>query len=149
VDRPVSKERGPASSPHRIVNPKSLVSPSGYSHAVVAAPGRTIYLAGQTAHVPGEATPDDIVEQFDRAAGNVVVALEAAGGKPEDLVSMQIFTTDLADYLSKSREIGAAYQKHFGKHYPAAALIEVKSLVGGAKVELVCTAVIPDTARGR
>ena len=134
------QEESPAR--HRIINPESLVAPSGYSHVVVAAPGRTIYLAGQTAHVPGEKTPEDIVEQFDRAARKVVIALDAAGGRPEHVVSMNIFTTDLADYLSNSKAIGDAYQKHFGKHYPAAALIEVNGLVGGAKVELSCVAVI-------
>ncbi|HEX2088923.1 MAG TPA: RidA family protein [Actinomycetota bacterium] len=141
-------ERADSATRHRIVNPESLVAPSGYSHAVVAAPGRTIYLAGQTAHVPGEETPEDIVKQFDRAARKVVIALETAGGRPDDLVSMQIFTTDLADYLSKSKEVGDVYQKHFGKHYPAAALIEVKSLVGGAKVELSSIAVVPEGERG-
>ena len=146
MDRPVTDEADESRTPHRIVNPDSLVAPSGYSHAVVAAPGRTIYLAGQTAHVPGEETPEEIVEQFDRAARNVVVALEAAGGRAEDLVSMQIFTTDLEDYLSKSKEIGDAYKRHFRRHYPAAALIEVKGLVGGAKVELSCIAVIPEEA---
>ncbi|MDP8957219.1 MAG: RidA family protein [Actinomycetota bacterium] len=134
---------GQSPTRHRIVNPESLVAPSGYSHAVVAESGRTIYLAGQTAHVQGEETPDDVVEQFDRAARKVVIALEAAGGMPEDLVSVQIFTTDLENYLSKSKAIGVAYQKHFGKHYPAAALLEVKGLVGGAKVELSCIAVVP------
>ncbi len=135
-----------SSSPHRIVNPESLVKPSGYSHAVVASPGRTVYIAGQTAHVPGEKTPEGIVEQFDRAARTVVIALEAAGGKPEDLVSMQIFTTDLADYVSNFEAIGDLYKNHFGKHYPAAALIEVRGLVDGAKVELSCIAVLPETA---
>jgi enamine deaminase RidA (YjgF/YER057c/UK114 family) len=144
VDRPVTDGADESATRHRIVNPEPLVAPSGYSHALVAAPGRTIYLAGQTAHVPGEETPEDIVEQFDRAARKVVVALEAAGGRPEDLVSMQIFTTDLEDYLSKSRAIGDAYQRHFGKHYPAAALIEVRGLVGGAKIELSSIAVVPD-----
>ena len=138
----MSEAADEASTPHRIVNPESLIPPSGYSHAVVAAPGRTIYLAGQTAHAPDEETPDDIVEQLDRAARKVVIALEAVGGKPNHLVSMQIFTTDLADYLAKSKEIGRAYQRHFGRHFPAAALIEVKGLVGGAKIELMCTAVI-------
>jgi enamine deaminase RidA (YjgF/YER057c/UK114 family) len=147
VDRPVTGGTDDAPSPHRIVNPESLVAPSGYSHAVVATPGRTIHLAGQTAHVPGEETPDDIGEQFDRAARKVVIALEAAGGKPEHLVSMQIFTTDLEDYLSKSKAIGEAYQRHFGKHYPAAALIEVSGLVGGAKVELSSIAVVPERER--
>ena len=140
----MSDEAGNSASPHRIVNPDPLVAPSGYSHAVVAVSGRTIYLAGQTAHVPGEGTPDDIVEQFDRAARKVVVALEAAGGKPDDLVSMQIFTTDLEEYLSKAKAIGDAYQRHFGKHYPAAALIEVKGLVGGAKVEIVWVALMSE-----
>ncbi len=138
----MTDEPNESSTPHLIVNPASLGAPSGYSHAVVASRGRTIYLAGQTAHVPGEDTPEDIVDQFDRAARKVVIALEAAGGRAEDLVSMQIFTTDLADYLSNSKAIGDAYQKFFGKHYPAAALIEVKSLVGGAKVELSCIAVV-------
>ena len=139
----MSGERDQSSTPHRILNPESLGKPSGYSHAVAAAPGRTIYIAGQTAHTEGQELPDDIVEQFDRAARNVVIVLQEAGASPSDLVSMTIFTTDLADYMSMSKKIGAAYQKHFGKHYPAAALVEVKGLVGGAKVELVCTAVLP------
>jgi enamine deaminase RidA (YjgF/YER057c/UK114 family) len=147
MDRPVSAAADESPTRHRIVNPDSLVAPSGYSHAVIATPGRTIHLAGQTAHVPGEETPDDIVEQFDRAARKVVIALEAAGGRPEHLVSMQIFTTDLDDYLSKSKAIGDAYQRHFGKHYPAAALIEVSGLVGGTKVELSSIAVVPERER--
>jgi len=144
MDRPVSDAADESPTRHRIVNPDSLVAPSGYSHAIVAAPGRTIYLAGQTAHGPGEDTPEDIEGQFDRAARKVVIALEAAGGRPEHLVSMQIFTIDLKNYLSKSKAIGDAYQRHFGKHYPAAALIEVTALVGEAKVELSCVAVIPN-----
>ena len=37
-----------------------------------------------------------MAEQFDVAAGNVVAALRAAGGEPADIVSMQIFVTDVA-----------------------------------------------------
>ena len=134
---------GARASRHRIVDPESLARPSGYAHAVVPAPGRTVYLAGQTGHRKDDSIPGGIVEQFDDAAANVVRALEAAGGRPEDLVQMQIFITDLAGYLAASAEIGAAYRKHFGKHFGATALIEVKGLVGGAKVELSCIAVVP------
>jgi enamine deaminase RidA (YjgF/YER057c/UK114 family) len=131
-------------SPHEIVNPPDLPRPSGYAHAVAAAPGRTIYLAGETAHAADGSIPDDVGEQFDRACAAVVEALGAAGGAPEDLVSMQIFTTDLAGYLAASKAAGEAYRRHFGKHFVATALIEVKGLVGGAKVELMCVAVVPD-----
>jgi enamine deaminase RidA (YjgF/YER057c/UK114 family) len=129
---------------HEIVNPPSLGKPSGYSHAVVAARGRTVYLAGQTAHASDGSIPEGIVEQFDAAASNVVTAMEATGARPEHLVSMQIFTTDLAGYLAASEPIGHAYRRHFGKHFGAKALIEVGGLVGGASIELVCIAVVPD-----
>jgi enamine deaminase RidA (YjgF/YER057c/UK114 family) len=132
-------------SPHQLVNPDTLAQPSGFSHAVVAQAGRTVYLAGQVAQAPdGRITGNTISEQFSQAAGNVVTALEAAGAHVQDLVSMQIFTTDLAGYLAALKAAGEAYRRHFGKHFVATALIEVKGLVGGAKVELMCVAVVPD-----
>lgn len=144
MDGAVSPSADGPRSPHEIVNPANLARPSGYSHAVVAGPGRAVYLAGQTAHGPDGSIPDGIVEQFDAAAANVVTALEAAGARAEYLVSMLIFTTDLAGYLAASEPIGEAYRRHFGKHFGAKALVEVKGLVDGAAIELVCVAVVPD-----
>jgi enamine deaminase RidA (YjgF/YER057c/UK114 family) len=138
VDGPLSE------SPHRTLNPETLSPPWGFSHAVVPAPGRTIYLSGQTAHAPDDSIVEDLVEQFDAAAANVILAMEAAGARPEHLVSMQIFVTNLEEYVARAKEIGAAYRRHFGKYYGATALIEVKGLVGGAKVELMCIAVVPE-----
>jgi enamine deaminase RidA (YjgF/YER057c/UK114 family) len=131
-------------SPHRLINPEALGAPAGFTHVVVPADGRLVYLAGQTALGAEGPIPDGIVEQFDRAAAHVIEALSAAGARPEDLVSMQVFVTDLAAYRRRSEEIGLAYRRHFGKHYPAMALIEVKGLVGGAIVELLCVAVSPE-----
>jgi len=83
-----------------------------------------------------------MAEQFDVAAGNVVQALHAAGAQPQDLVSTQIFVTDIAEYQRLSKEIGAAYRRHFGRHYPAMALVEVSRLYDpAATVELMCIAV--------
>ena len=83
-----------------------------------------------------------MAEQFDVAAGNVVKAVEAAGAHPQDLVSMQIFVTDITEYQRLSKEIGEAYRRHFGRHYPAMALLEVSRLFDPkAKVELMAIAV--------
>jgi enamine deaminase RidA (YjgF/YER057c/UK114 family) len=133
----------PLASPHEIRNPESLPRPRGFSHAVIAQAGRTVYLAGQTAQrSDGSVVAGTVADQFDVAAGNVVLALEGAGAHPHDLVSMQIFVTDIAEYLRLSKEIGGAYQRHFGRHYPAMALLEVKRLFDpAAKVELMCIAV--------
>ena len=133
----------PLSSQHEIRNPKALAAPTGFSHVVIARPGRTIYLAGQTAQRPdGSLAEGGLAEQFELAAANVVTALSEAGARPDDLVSLQIFVTDIAEYLSSRKQIGEAYRKHFGNHYPAMALLEVGRLFDpAAKVELMGIAV--------
>jgi enamine deaminase RidA (YjgF/YER057c/UK114 family) len=133
-------------SPHRTVNPEGLAPPVGFAHAVVAAPGRTVYLGGQAAQGPdGAIVGATLVEQFEVAAANLVAALTAAGGSPEHLVSLLIYTTEIDRYRASLGELGAAYRRHLGRHYVATALLEVAGLFDpAAKVELVGTAVVPD-----
>ncbi|MCP2260696.1 Enamine deaminase RidA, house cleaning of reactive enamine intermediates, YjgF/YER057c/UK114 family [Streptoalloteichus tenebrarius] len=130
---------------HRVVNPDDLARPVGFAHAVVAAPGTTVHLGGQTAQGPdGAVLGSTVVEQFDVAAGNVVRALAAAGARPEHLVSLLIYVTDVAEYRAALRDLGPVYRRHFGRHYPAVALLGVAELFDpDARVELVGTAVIP------
>jgi enamine deaminase RidA (YjgF/YER057c/UK114 family) len=134
-----------AVSPHRIVRAPGLPEPSGYAHAVVAEPGTPVYLGGQAAQgSDGAIRGRTIVEQFDVAAGNVVAALAAAGGRPEHLVFVTIYVTDVAEYRASLRELGTIYRRHLGRHYPAMALLGVTALFDdAAKIELVGTAVIP------
>lgn len=131
---------------HRIVNPPSLAAPTGFAHAVItAASGRIVYLGGQSAQrLDGTIAGDSIPEQFDIAARNVVTALAAAGGRPEHLVSLLIYVTDMPAYRAALPALGPVYRKHFGRHYPAIALLGVHELLDpAALVELVGTAVIP------
>lgn len=129
-----------------MVNPPELARPTGYSHAIVAQPGRTIYLAGQTAQrADGSIAGNTMAEQFDQAAANLATALRAAGAEPADLVSMQIFVTNIEEYLRSRKEIRRAYQRHFGDHYPAMGLFQVSRLFdAAAKVELMAIAVAAD-----
>jgi enamine deaminase RidA (YjgF/YER057c/UK114 family) len=133
-------------TPHRVVNPAGLAPPVGFAHAVVAAPGRTVYLGGQAAQGPdGAIRGATLAEQFEVAAANLVAALAAAGGAPEHLVSLHVYTTEVAVYRASQPELGAAYRRHLGRHYVATALFEVAGLFDpAAKVELVGVAVVPD-----
>lgn len=133
---------------HDLVNPDGLMRPRGFSHAVIAAAGRTVYLAGQAGFdASGKLVGEGLLEQFEASARNVVLALEGAGAAVEHLVSMQIFVTDAQEYADNREEIGEIYRKHLGRHYPAAALFEVgRMFSAGSKVELCCIAVIPDGA---
>lgn len=133
------------SSPHEIVNPDELAPATGFAHAVAAADGRTVHLGGQTAlDGQGRIVGDTLAEQFDQAAANVVAALAAVGGRPEHLVSLQVFTTDMAAYKAALRQLSGVYRRHFGYHYPAMAVIGVHELFDvEALVELMGVAVIP------
>ena len=135
-------------TPHRVVNPEGMAPPVGYAHAVVPVPGRLVFLGGQVAHdAAGVCQGDTIQKQFARALDNVVAALAATGGSPEHLVSMQIFTTDVAAYRAASDDLGEIYRGAMGRHYPAMALLGVSELSDpAALVELVCTAVVPEAA---
>lgn len=134
-------------TPHEHLDPEGLLAPVGFAHAVVAAPGRTVYLAGQTGHGAEGALPDGLVPQYAQAARNIVTALEAAGGGPHHLVSLVVYTTDIATYRGSLRELGSVHREILGRHYPAMALFEVTGLFDPRSVvEIVGTAVIPDDA---
>lgn len=126
------------------VNPPELARPVGYSHAVVAS-GRVVFLAGQTALAPsGELVAGPVVEQFERALGNLLTALAAAGGRAEDLASVTIYATDIPDYQAHASEIGEVWRSLVGREYPAMALVGVARLWDvDAVVELQGYAVLP------
>ena len=131
---------------HEIVTAPELGEPVGYAHAVVAAPGRHVFLGGQTALAPDGITVqgETLVEQFAHAAANLVTALRAAGGEPQDICSMQIFVTDPGDYKRHLPALGPVWREHFGRRYPASGLFGVTRLFDEqALVELWAHAVIP------
>ena len=132
---------------NEIVTAPELAPPVGYAHAVVGAPGgRTVHLGGQTAlGADGAIVGETLAEQFDVAAENVVAALRAAGCTPEDMVSLQIFVTDVEEYRGALEELAPLWREHFGRRYPAAGLFGVVRLFDvEAKIELMAVAVRPE-----
>ncbi len=129
---------------HRLVNPPGMSPAVGFSHLVVPAAGRTVYLGGQTAQRPdGSIAGADLLEQVDLALANLVTALASVDGLPEHVVSLVVYTTDMASYRAALRPIGRLWRRHFGRHFPAVALLGVAELFDPqALVELVGVAVI-------
>jgi enamine deaminase RidA (YjgF/YER057c/UK114 family) len=128
-----------------IVNPVDLPRPSGFNHAVVTKPGRTVWLAGQTALDSDGVVvaPGDVVVQFERALRNVLTVLGSAGGHPEHLVSMTVYCVDIDDYRTHSQQIGQIWRQLVGVHYPAMAAVGVDRLWDEeALVELQAVAVL-------
>ncbi|MCV2873128.1 RidA family protein [Defluviimonas sp. WL0050] len=132
-------------SPHEILHPAHWKPAKGYANGV-AATGRMIFtggLIGWNADCVFET--DDFSGQVAQALRNVVAVLAEGGAGPEHLVRLTWYVTDKRDYLASLPEIGAAYRKIIGRHYPAMALVQVVALVEDrAKVEIEATAVVPE-----
>lgn len=110
------------------VNPESLARAVGFSHAVTAE-GRAVYLAGQTAlDATGHIIDGDVVAQFEQALANLLEALRAAGGRPDQVVSMTVYLADIDDYKSRARDIGRVWRRLVGTDYPAMAAVGVSRL---------------------
>jgi enamine deaminase RidA (YjgF/YER057c/UK114 family) len=120
------------------INPDELARPSGFSHAVSVTERRLVFLAGQIgADRAGKVVAGSVVAQFEQALANLLTALAAAGGRPEDLVSVTLYITDLEDYQAHGKEIGAVWRKLAGTDYPAMAGVGVTRLwVPEALVEI-------------
>lgn len=126
------------------INPESMAKPSGYAHGMLA--GKTVYLGGQTAlDKDMQIVPGGIVEQFKQVFSNVLTTLAEAGGRPEDLVSVTIYLTDVDDYMANGREIGRIWREMAGTKYPAMAGVGVSRLwQKEALIEIQGVAVIQD-----
>jgi enamine deaminase RidA (YjgF/YER057c/UK114 family) len=136
--------KDPMSAPHlRFLQPDGWALPRGYANGV-AAEGRMVFVAGQIGwNARGEFESDDFVAQVEQALANVVAVLHAGGAAPEDLVRMTWYVTDKAAYLARQRDVGEAYRRVIGRHFPAMTLVVVAGLLEDrALVEIEATAVV-------
>lgn len=130
-----------------VIQPDGWAVPRGYSNGI-AAQGKVLFVGGQIGWDPRSTTPKfpegGFAVQFDQALGNVLEVVRAAGGKPEDVARLTIYVVDKKEYLGALKELGGIWRRHFGRHYPAMALVQVVALVEDlARVEIEATAVLP------
>jgi enamine deaminase RidA (YjgF/YER057c/UK114 family) len=126
-----------------LLQPEGWPPPKGYANGIVAA-GRTIWLAGQIGMDAAGAIAADLPGQVEQALRNIATVLAAAGARPDQIVRLTWYMTDLADYEARLKDLGAAYRRVMGRHFPAMSVVEVRRLVEPrALVEIEATAVMP------
>lgn len=132
-------------SQFKFLQPDHWIACKGYSNGI-AAEGRQVFIAGQIAwNASGKFESDDFVAQVEQALSNIVQILAQAGGEPRHLVRLNWYLTDKAEYFARQKEIGEAYRRVIGRHFPAMTLLIVASLLEErAKIEIEATAVIPN-----
>jgi 2-iminobutanoate/2-iminopropanoate deaminase len=100
--------------------------------------GDTLYIAGHIGiDSKGERAAEDPRTEAKLVMDRVKATVEAAGLTMDDVVSMQVFCTDLALYDT----FNAVYRNYFPHGYPARAFLGASTLLRGARYEVLGVAV--------
>ena len=131
----------------QVLHPKHWARAKGFSNGIVAE-GRQVFVAGQVGwNAEQKFASDDFAAQVEQALVNIVEVLAEAGALPEHIVRLTWYVTDKREYVSRLGDVGQAYRRVIGRHFPTMTLVQVVALVEDrAKVEIEATAVIPASA---
>jgi 2-iminobutanoate/2-iminopropanoate deaminase len=128
----------------QLINPSTVVTPGGYSHAAVIDLGncKMVIISGQVAldskgNLVGK---DDMGKQAEQVFQNIKHVVEAAGGSMNSIVKLGIFTTD----VSKIADIRNARDKYMNTNIrPASTLVQISKLFReDILIEVEATAII-------
>lgn len=116
----------------------SLAPPVGpYSPAISV--GGWLFISGQIAlDEKGNMQQNTLAEETHQVMRNLLQVLDAAGGKPENIVKTTIFLTDMKDFVT----VNEIYSSYFSGGYPARETVAVQALPRGARVEISAIAYI-------
>ncbi len=95
--------------------------------------GRTLYLSGRIGLIPGTLTvPESMEEEAHLLMKDVQSVLALAGMRMDQLVSLQIFASD----VSLWERFNVVYRSYFSGELPARAFLGSGTLLFGARFEL-------------
>lgn len=99
--------------------------------------GDTLYIAGTTGVDALTTKPVGTEEEAKLVMNAIKQTVEQAGMTMDDIVSMQVFCTDLANYDT----FNGVYKTYFHGDYPARAFLSVPKLLFGARFEVMGIAI--------
>ena len=130
----------------RTIHPDGWAPALGYANGMLMADG-TLHIGGQIGWDKDKVfVKGGFIPQMEQVLSNIAEIVRAAGGDVTDVGRLTWFVKDKSEYLAHQREVGKAYQRIFGKHFPAMSLVIVKDLVeDDALIEIEATAYITQT----
>ena len=128
---------------HQIINPEGWAPAKGYVNGMLTDDGR-LFVGGQIGWTGAQVfETTDFIGQMEQALKNIVAVVTAAGGATSDIVRLTWYIIDKSEYVARQREVGEAYRRVMGRHFPAMTMVVVAGLIEDkALVEIEATAVI-------
>ncbi|KUJ77945.1 enamine deaminase RidA [Ruegeria marisrubri] len=126
---------------NQVIHPEGWAPAKGYANGILSDDG-TLYVGGQVGWTSEQRfEAHDFIGQMEQALRNILDIVQAAGGAAQDITRLTWFVVDKEEYLARQKEVGEAYRKVMGRHFPAMSLVVVAGLVeDGALLEIEATA---------
>ena len=126
------------------VHPEGWARARGYANGMLSDSG-VLHIGGQIGWNKDQVfEKHDFIGQMEQTLLNIADIVIAAGGQTTDIARLTWFITDKQEYLAHQRDIGTAYRRVFGKHFPAMSVVVVSALIEDeALIEIEATAHLP------
>lgn len=121
-----------AQAPRRYIEARMASDTAALPFSAGVLVGNTLYLSGKIGLTPERLVPATPAEEARLVLDDVKRTLEAAGMSMDDLVSVQVFCSDVSHYDSFNR----VYRTYFTKEFPARAFLGSGPLLFGARFEV-------------
>jgi enamine deaminase RidA (YjgF/YER057c/UK114 family) len=121
-----------AQATRQYVDPRTPADTSALPFSGGVLVGNTFYLAGKIGLTPDRRVPATAAEEARLVLEDVKAALAKVGMSMDDLVSLQIFCSDVSHYNDFNR----VYRTYFTKEFPARAFLGSGPLLFGARFEV-------------
>jgi 2-iminobutanoate/2-iminopropanoate deaminase len=116
----------------RYVDPRTAADSAAGPFSGGVLVGNTFYLAGKIGLTAERRVPATAEEEARLVLNDVKATLEKVGMSMDDLVSVQIFCSDVSHYDAFNR----VYRTYFKKEFPARAFLGSGTLLVGARFEV-------------
>ncbi|WP_421979529.1 RidA family protein [Roseibium sp.] len=127
--------------PSKHIQPEGWAPAKGYANGMLTK-GRTLHVGGQIGWNRDQVFEShDFIGQMEQTLQNIAEIVAEAGGEVTDIVRLTWFITDKREYLARQKEVGQAYRRVFGRHFPAMSVVVVAGLIEDeALIEIEATA---------
>ena len=110
------------------IQPEDWAKPKGYANGMLK-DGR-LYIGGQIGwNAEQKFERHDFIGQMEQALANIVAIVRAAGGDAHHITRLTWYVTDKKAYVDAQPEVGAAYRRIMGRHFPVMTMVVVAGLI--------------------
>ena len=118
----------------KIIRPKGAEPGGSWSHGIQV--GDTLYVSGMGGEDAAGKIPGEFEAEVKQSLDNIGTVLKEAGMSPSDVVSVQVYITDVQLF----ERMNTVYKAYFKEPRPTRTTVVVKGLVGPGRIEITATA---------